>query len=123
MPGLTVLMEMWTAPGASESANPPAPRATAASASSSGSDVSTTSHEAKSAKIRCGARAVQCCCPLGVAVIGQHRIAVLKKVDGKGMSHMAETDHTDVFESARHVWDRGLQHGQFSFMPLLPLLG
>jgi hypothetical protein len=45
----------------------------------------------------CGsARARQCCCPLRVSVIDEHLMTVFNEVDGKSVSHMAETDYTDT---------------------------
>ena len=45
----------------------------------------------------CGsASARQCCCPLRVSVIDEHLMTVFNEVDGKRVSHMAETDHTDT---------------------------
>ena len=38
----------------------------------------------------------QCCCPLRVSVIDEHLMTVFNEVDGKSVSHMAETDYTDT---------------------------
>ena len=36
--------------------------------------------------------------PLRVSVIDHHLITVFNEVDGKSVSHMAETDHTDMID-------------------------
>ena len=45
-----------------------------------------------------GAARPQCRCPLRVSVKNHHLIAVFDKIDGKSVSHMAETDHTDMID-------------------------
>ena len=54
----------------------------------------------KIAELRGSAAAArpQCCRPLGVSVIDQHLITIFGKVDGKSLSHVAETDHTNMFD-------------------------
>jgi hypothetical protein len=47
---------------------------------------------------RGGAGAGQSRCPLRLAVIDRHLITVFDQIDGKSVSHMAETDHADTFD-------------------------
>jgi hypothetical protein len=45
------------------------------------------------------AGAGQGACPLRVPVIDEHLMTVFDKIDGKSVSHMAETDHTDTSDN------------------------
>ena len=80
-------------------AKPSGPSATAVSASSSGSEVTTTSQAARSASCAAARAPVKRRCPLRVSVIDEHLMTVFNEINGKGVSHLVETDHTDASDS------------------------
>jgi hypothetical protein len=50
----------------------------------------------KIGKVPGSASSGQSRCPLRISVIDQQLVAVFDEIDGKRVSHMAETDHTDA---------------------------
>ena len=105
MVGVTVLVEMWTALGERMAAKPSGPRAAAASASSC----------CKVGKLHGSASSRYLRGPLRVSVKDEHLMTVFNEINGKGVSHLAETDHTDASDSetSEHLARQLIGHVNF----------
>jgi hypothetical protein len=88
---------MCTAFGDRLPAKPSEPSATATSASSLGRQCQHHITGGKLSELPGNASSRQRRCLRRISVIDQHPITVFYEVDGKSVSHMAETDRTDTF--------------------------